>query len=59
MTANGGYFLTKVLYEKMSKEKRFVVVDGAMNDLIRPTLYEAFHGVEVVGKKARSPADIN
>lgn len=59
MTANGGYFLTKVLYEKMSKEKRFVVVDGAMNDLIRPTLYEAFHGVEVVGKEAeRSKADI-
>jgi diaminopimelate decarboxylase len=59
MTANGGYFLTKVLYEKMSKEKRFVVVDGAMNDLIRPTLYEAFHGVEVVGKEAnKSKADI-
>jgi diaminopimelate decarboxylase len=59
MTANGGYFLTKVLYEKYSKEKRFVVVDGAMNDLIRPTLYEAFHGVEVVGKETmKSKADI-
>jgi len=59
MTANGGYFLTRVLYEKMSKEKRFVVVDGAMNDLIRPTLYEAFHGVEVAGKEAeKSKADI-
>ncbi len=59
MTANGGYFLTRVLYEKMSKEKRFVIVDGAMNDLIRPTLYEAFHGVEVAGKEAeKSKADI-
>ena len=59
MTANGGYFLTKVLYEKQNKEKRFVIVDGAMNDLIRPTLYEAFHGVEVVGKNGNeSKADI-
>ena len=59
MTANGGYFLTKVLYEKYSKEKRFVVVDGAMNDLIRPALYGAFHGVEVVGKDTmKSKADI-
>lgn len=59
MTANGGYFLTKVLYEKTSKTKRFVIVDGAMNDLIRPTLYEAFHGVEVVGKESvKSKADI-
>ncbi len=59
MTANGGYFLTKVLYEKESKTKRFVIVDGAMNDLIRPTLYEAFHGIDVVGKKSiHSKADV-
>ncbi len=59
VSANGGYFLTKVLYEKYSKEKRFVVVDGAMNDLIRPTLYDAFHGVEVVGKDTmKSKADM-
>ena len=51
LTANAGYFLTKVLYEKVNGEKRFVVVDGAMNDLIRPSLYNAFHKVEVVGKK--------
>ena len=59
MTANGGYFLTKVLYEKQNKDKRFVIVDGAMNDLIRPTLYKAFHGVEVVGKSGNeSKADV-
>jgi len=45
LTANGGYFLTKVLYEKTNGEKRFVVVDGAMNDLIRPSLYKAYHKV--------------
>ncbi len=59
MTANGGYFLTKVLYEKTNKSKRFIIVDGAMNDLIRPTLYEAFHGVDVVGKATvKTKADI-
>ena len=60
LTANAGYFLTKVLYEKKNGEKRFVVVDGAMNDLIRPSLYNAFHKVEVVGEKEgeKTPADI-
>ena len=60
LTANAGYFLTKVLYEKRNGEKRFVIVDGAMNDLIRPSLYNAFHKVEVVGEKEgeKSPADI-
>jgi len=47
LTANAGYFLTKVLYEKQNGKKRFVVVDGAMNDLLRPSLYSAFHKVEV------------
>jgi diaminopimelate decarboxylase len=51
LVANGGFFLTKTLYEKTTGAKRFVIVDGGMNDLIRPTLYDAFHGVEVVGKK--------
>ena len=46
-----GYFLTKVLYEKHNGHKRFVIVDGAMNDLIRPSLYQAYHAIEVDGKK--------
>lgn len=48
LVGNSGYFLTKVLYEKKNDEKRFVIVDGAMNDLIRPTLYGAYHKVELV-----------
>ncbi len=48
LTANAGYFLTKVLYEKHNGEKRFVMVDGAMNDLIRPSLYKAYHRIEPV-----------
>jgi diaminopimelate decarboxylase len=48
LTANGGYFLTSVLYEKQNEgDKRFVVVDGAMNDLIRPSLYSAHHHIEL------------
>lgn len=46
-----GYFLTKVLYEKHNGYKRFVIVDGAMNDLIRPSLYQAYHAIEVEGKE--------
>lgn len=48
LTANAGYFLTKVLYEKRNGNKRFVVVDGAMNDLIRPSLYKAYHRIEAL-----------
>ncbi|MEA3370645.1 MAG: diaminopimelate decarboxylase [Campylobacterota bacterium] len=48
LTANAGYFLTKVLYEKQNGDKKFVVVDGAMNDLLRPALYSAYHKIEAV-----------
>ncbi|MFN0060962.1 MAG: diaminopimelate decarboxylase [Myxococcaceae bacterium] len=40
-----GVLLTQVLYRKQSPHKRFVVVDAGMNDLIRPALYEAHHGI--------------
>jgi diaminopimelate decarboxylase len=49
LTANAGLFVTRVLYEKNNEAKHFVVVDGAMNDLIRPALYEAYQRVEPVG----------
>ncbi|HFB53661.1 MAG TPA: diaminopimelate decarboxylase, partial [Sulfurimonas autotrophica] len=48
LTANAGYFVTKVLYEKQNGEKKFVVVDGAMNDLLRPSLYGAYHEIEAL-----------
>lgn len=41
--ANAGIMLTKALYTKTGGEKKFVIVDAGMNDLIRPSLYEAFH----------------
>ncbi len=51
LVGNGGWFLTKVLYEKVNGDKRFVIVDGAMNDLIRPSLYNAYHKIEVLSSK--------
>jgi diaminopimelate decarboxylase len=50
LTANGGYLLTKVLYEKQNGNKRFTIVDAAMNDLLRPSLYNAYHRIEVIDK---------
>jgi diaminopimelate decarboxylase len=47
--ANAGIFVTRVLYEKRNEEKHFVVVDGAMSDLIRPSLYQAYQHIEPVG----------
>ena len=47
IVGNSGIFVTKVLYEKYNNEKRFIIVDGAMNDLMRPTLYTAYHHIEV------------
>ena len=59
LAANAGYFLTKVMYEKKNDDKRFVIVDGAMNDLIRPSLYNAYHFVEAIDKEGeKSKADI-
>jgi diaminopimelate decarboxylase len=49
LTAEAGLFVTRVLYGKSNEEKHFVVVDGAMNDLIRPSLYQAYQHIEPVG----------
>jgi diaminopimelate decarboxylase len=48
MVANAGAFFTSVLYEKVNDGKRFVIVDGGMNDLIRPSLYNAYHKIDAV-----------
>ncbi|MBC8217158.1 MAG: diaminopimelate decarboxylase, partial [Planctomycetes bacterium] len=43
ISANAGILLTRVLYTKQGGAKEFVIVDAGMNDLIRPSLYDAFH----------------
>ncbi|MER2196034.1 diaminopimelate decarboxylase [Methylobacterium brachiatum] len=47
---NAGILVTRVLYVKHSEGRTFVIVDAAMNDLIRPTLYEAYHGLRPVAE---------
>ncbi|MEC8262332.1 MAG: diaminopimelate decarboxylase [Pseudomonadota bacterium] len=60
IVANNGVLLTRVIYVKDGDNKRFVIVDAAMNDLLRPTLYEAHHDIRPVGPEGavEGPADI-
>jgi diaminopimelate decarboxylase len=44
-TGNAGILVTRVIYVKDGGAKHFVIQDGAMNDLIRPTLYDAHHDI--------------
>jgi diaminopimelate decarboxylase len=52
LVGNAGVLVTRVLYVKETDVKRFIVVDGAMNDLIRPVLYEAYHQILPVERRA-------
>jgi diaminopimelate decarboxylase len=55
MVGNAGILVTEVLYLKETDEKKFVVVDGGMNDLIRPALYGSYMGIRpVVERKAET-----
>ncbi|NLS06619.1 diaminopimelate decarboxylase [Rhizobium sp. P32RR-XVIII] len=56
IVGNAGILVTEVIYVKDGGEKTFVIVDGAMNDLIRPTLYDAYHEIRpVVISAANAP----
>ncbi|BAV32985.1 diaminopimelate decarboxylase [Sulfuricaulis limicola] len=52
IVGNTGLLLTRVLYLKHGSEKNFAVVDAAMNDLLRPALYEAWHDITPVAVDA-------
>jgi diaminopimelate decarboxylase len=59
LVGNAGILLTKVLYRKRSGGKEFIIVDAGMNDLIRPSHYNAYHRIEgVVSSGNRTTADI-
>jgi diaminopimelate decarboxylase len=61
LVGNAGVLLTSVLYKKGTKGKSFVVVDGAMNDLIRPALYGSYHELRPLkkgGKGRRETVDV-
>jgi diaminopimelate decarboxylase len=48
LVGNAGILVTRVLFVKHGEAKHFVIVDAGMNDLIRPTLYEAYHAIRPV-----------
>ncbi len=62
IVGNAGVLLTKVLYTKDGETKRFLIVDAAMNDLIRPSLYDAHHEIrpvfESVARAAKKTVDV-
>ena len=56
MVGNAGVLLTEVLYEKRGTAKTFKIVDAAMNDLIRPALYEGHHEIAPLKEPAANDA---
>jgi diaminopimelate decarboxylase len=52
LTAEAGVLLSRVIYVKEGAARRFVIVDAAMNDLMRPALYDAYHGIVPVAEPA-------
>ena len=55
LTANAGVLLTRVEYLKRGEDRNFAVVDGAMNDLMRPALYDAWHDILPATQSANPP----
>ncbi|WP_350335492.1 diaminopimelate decarboxylase [Coralliovum pocilloporae] len=58
IAGNAGLLVTEVVYVKEGEGKTFVIVDAAMNDLIRPTLYEAWHEIGPVKEPAKDADEI-
>lgn len=62
LVGNAGVLVTRVIYVKRSATRTFVIVDAGMNDLIRPTLYEAYHDIvpvrETAGNEGGEPVDV-
>ncbi|HEY8834750.1 MAG TPA: diaminopimelate decarboxylase [Chthoniobacterales bacterium] len=61
LVGNAGVLLTRVRYLKQAAQKKFVIVDAGMNDLIRPALYQSYHEIVPVREPAgakREPVDV-
>ena len=56
LVGNAGLLLTQVEFVKQGEGKNFVIVDAAMNDLMRPALYQAYHAIEAVEPHSDVPA---
>ncbi|WP_164009578.1 diaminopimelate decarboxylase [Pyxidicoccus trucidator] len=59
LVGNAGVLLTRVLYRKKTPAKHFVVVDAGMNDLLRPALYEAHHGLQPLVKRRGKAVEVD
>ncbi len=59
IAGNAGIMVTEVLYTKGSETKEFVIVDGAMNDLVRPSLYDSYHRIGEVTPKGRPEREVD
>ncbi len=59
IVGNAGIFVTKVLYLKDNGFKKFLIVDGGMNDLIRPSLYNAYHDIWPLKKTAKEKITVD
>lgn len=55
IVGNSGILLSRVTYVKETKEKKFIIIDSGMNDLVRPALYEAYH--DILGLVKKSPEE--
>ena len=58
LVGNAGVLLTRVRYLKQAAQKKFVIVDAGMNDLIRPALYQSYHEIVPVREPANSEREI-
>jgi len=58
IVGNAGILITRIIHVKPGNEKNFVIVDAAMNDLIRPTLYEAFHHIKPVNEPRAGTSEL-
>ncbi len=53
LVGNAGILVTRVLYVKKGEEKNFIIVDAGMNDLLRPSLYGAYHHIQPIARTRR------
>ena len=56
ISANSGILASQVIYVKETDVKHFAIIDAAMNDLIRPSFYDAYHRIEPVSRKKKAKA---
>ena len=54
LVGEAGILVTRVIYIKQGEQKKFVIVDAAMNDLIRPTLYDGFHDIVPISEETNT-----